>query len=328
MQQDVRAQRLFVIITLTLLFISSAGVGVFMLWWNPKPLGPLREVQGISTRVTRATAAPIVVNAPAGWREKFDAVYTLADGQFVKRIPPPWIPEREYYYRVENAAQAQAMPEMPSYMMMRVQNGRLLNSGMGWMGNNNFRRAPSSVIQSVAGVRTYQMEVPAALAALDVGGDYLLREPSTPQQKLDGLAKIFGEVARKQLRFVQKELERDVVVVRGSYQFKPKLDAPDPTVINLYSDAFDPPQRNSGGGTVPLPSLMESVSSLLDTPIIVDGDLGSPGPVKFKVHQSLYRARAQGPSSLDKVLANLSDQTGLKFERTKRPSPVWVLEEQ
>jgi hypothetical protein len=184
------------------------------------------------------------------------------------------------------------------------------------------------VIQSVAGVRAYQTEVPAALASLDLGGDYLLREPSTPQQKLDDLAKIISEAAKKPLRFVQKQLERDVVAVSGSYQFKPKADAPDPTAINLYGDAFDPPQRNSGGGTIPLASLMESMSSILNTPIVIDGDLGSTESVKFKVHQSLYQARTQGPEAMDKVLANLSDQTGLKFQRTKRPTPVWVLEEQ
>jgi hypothetical protein len=316
MPQDVRGQRLFVIITLVLLFLGSAGIGVFMLVWNPKPTGQLMEVEGISPRITRTVA----INAPAGWREKFDAVYKLADGEIVKRIPPPWIPEREYYWKTEYGSVG-GMNEGPTFIQLQVSNGSLQNAGMGFGGGT--KRSIRSVVESIGAVRAYQLEIPDAASDVDMGGDYIVREPSTTSQKLDALAKIMNGIAGTKYRFAEQKRQREVVVATGSYSFKPKADAPDQTAVHIYADAYDRNGRDGGGGTTDVASLISFVSQLCDVPILVETDLSQGGMAKFRIHQSAYSGESAG--RLDKMLANLADQTGLKFEKVKREVPVWAL---
>jgi hypothetical protein len=327
MEQDIRGQRIVVIVMLSLLFLASAGIGVFMLIWSPKPLGPLTEVPGTSAVRTTRTLTPVVVNAPAGWREKFDAVYTLADGQFVKRIPPPWIPERDYFYKTEYASQAAAMPDGPSYITFRLINGKLQRGGMGFSGTNNFRRPLSSVAQSVGGLRPYQMELDSSASQLDLSGDYIVREPATQKQKLDDLAKIISEMTSKKYQFVEQKRQRDVVLVTGTYTFTPKADAPDKTAVHLYGDSYDPDGRESNYGTTSVQNLLDIAGQLRNVPVINEANVAAAGTVKMHIHQSAYNSGANGTASLEKLLANLADQTGLKFDRVQREMPVWTLVE-
>src|SRR5688500_11369728 len=46
-------------------------------------------------------AEPAADEAKPEWRKKFEEVYRLDDDEVVKFIPPPFIPERELYFRHE-----------------------------------------------------------------------------------------------------------------------------------------------------------------------------------------------------------------------------------
>src|SRR4051812_12137597 len=60
--------------------------------------------------------AMLIVGAHAqdgDWRARFNEVYRLNEGEVLKCIAPPFIPEREVYYRTDHRGQYQAIKEPP-----------------------------------------------------------------------------------------------------------------------------------------------------------------------------------------------------------------------
>ena len=70
--------------------------------------------------------------APDAWRHRFDAVYRLKDGENIRYIKPPFIPERLTYYRTSNPEQAKAVPRGPDYLVLRQDGDKLEMPSMGF----------------------------------------------------------------------------------------------------------------------------------------------------------------------------------------------------
>src|SRR5438093_117797 len=94
------------------------------------------------------------------WQEKFDEVYKLDEGETLKRIAPPFIPERLTYYRTNSQSQAQAIPRGPDYICFHW-TGRLNQWGMGFGYSGGLTL--SQVMQDVIGLQNYEIDGDAKL---------------------------------------------------------------------------------------------------------------------------------------------------------------------
>lgn len=65
------------------------------------------------------------------WRQRFEEVYRLEDNRILKRIAPPFIPERRDYYVNEHSRQASAISTSPDRFIFHW-NGKLKNWGLGF----------------------------------------------------------------------------------------------------------------------------------------------------------------------------------------------------
>ena len=100
------------------------------------------------TTLSHADSPP----AQDGWRARFEAVYLLDDGELVKHIRPPFIPERTTFYRNEESLreQARAIPEPPNYFTFYQSDRKIQNWGLGFIASN--RHTLYYVLRHVFGV--------------------------------------------------------------------------------------------------------------------------------------------------------------------------------
>jgi hypothetical protein len=271
-----------------------------------------------------SSRGPVAAFVPADpqWREKFDKVYTLADNENVKRIGPPYIPERDTFFKV----QISGTSVTPGYMLLRFENGR---AALYSIGSSTSTQPLASLAQRLCGVMTSQLEIPSTIEGINsIAGDWIFRPTATVADRMDGLGAAVGEALNKKLRFEKQQVDRDVVLVSGTYAFKP-LEGSTATGVQLFIDRQDPSPRTT---QTSLPSLFSQLTSYTGVQFVSEIPSGSANSiVPIGIHQSLLQARAAAPvlsdEQLQPLLDNLSKQTGLEFKKDKRKTDIWKLVE-
>jgi hypothetical protein len=264
----------------------------------------------------------------SGWRRRFDEIYHLKDGQIVKRIAPPFIPERDTYYKQERSDLAQAEPESPDYFIFHW-DGNLKYWGFGYKGGHNIL---SGVIQHSLGIRYDEFEGSEELLKTEVPGDWIIRQSSSAEDKLLALEEILKEEMEKKIHFLKRTVDREVIVARGQFHFQPPNGTYKNEQILFYSDILDPDER------VTIKSTINSVEDLLNilgnlTGISVVNDTKSVEAINMPYgrHQSSYIRTIKNPTEKTKrlklLLENLSKQTNLEFRTEVRPVEKWFVVE-
>ncbi|MHC4625225.1 MAG: M56 family metallopeptidase, partial [Planctomycetota bacterium] len=108
------------------------------------------------------------------WRKAFYEVYRLEEGQVLKRIAPPFIPERAEYYRHEERSQASAVPEPPDYFTFHW-DGKLKPWGLGF---TNGKAPLEAVLRHNLNMGRDTFEGPEELLEIQVPGDWIVRKHS------------------------------------------------------------------------------------------------------------------------------------------------------
>jgi hypothetical protein len=129
------------------------------------------------------------------------------------------------------------------------------------------------------------------------------------------------------VHFEKRRVKQDVIIARGSFQFQPIDDPKWNKGVNIYSDKLNEPGRG-GGATADLPEFLTELGNMLHRRV-VNQTVASRGQFEWRYHDSgdLRYARP-GPESemkLDRILANVSRQTGLTFEKTEVEQDVWFV---
>jgi len=275
-----------------------------------------------TTEPTASKAAEDVV-----WRERFHEVYRLTEGQAVKRIAPPFMPERLEYYRHEHASQAHDIPEPPDYFQFRWDESGLRGYGMGFADDLSLKR-----VLGILGLARNECEGPEDLLKTLVPGDWIVRESASREARLRELQRILiGEIGRP-IRFDPKDVERDVIIVRGEYRFRPLtgIATHSSDGVHIYADQLDP-NEGAGGGTDSLDGFLRHVGSWLNKWVINETNSASDTEVVWFNHNSssLHRT-APGPAkdaTINQVLQNLARQTSLTFTQERQGVRVWFVSE-
>ncbi|MFA6240128.1 MAG: carboxypeptidase regulatory-like domain-containing protein [Candidatus Hydrogenedentales bacterium] len=259
------------------------------------------------------------------WREAFDAVYRLNDGEIVRRVPPPFIPERLEYYRFTDRSQAEAIPSGPDFFHFRW-DGELKKWGCGF----GFENGLSLVgIVGNLGVNRYEIEGEQELLDLCVPGDWIMRLDSPIESRLKALESIVAEGAGRKIHFERKAVEREVVVVRGSYSFHSETSAHNPDAINIFADTLDP-NEGAGGGSGTLVEFLAWTGNRINMPVIDETSDTKALQVEWANNRSSALKKVPGEernAKIDLVLANLAKQTSLQFTRERRTIDVWFVTE-
>ncbi|MFC1738394.1 M56 family metallopeptidase [Planctomycetota bacterium] len=262
------------------------------------------------------------------WRQKFNEVYRLDEGQVLKRIAPPFIPEREDYYKYEDPYQASLIGDPPDYFTFHWEDGKLKNWGMGFTGG---KRPLDSVLRSNLSIETNKYDGPEELLQVQVPGDWIVRKPSTIEERLKALEKILSEEIGRNIRFEKRKIEQEVIVATGDFKFHPPSETYEHDSVHLFTDELDPDEGSGGGTADSVNGFLGKLGNLIDMTVIDQTTPSEEIKIPYRHHSSSYLRKVKDETEkkrkLDILLVNLTKQTELQFRIERRPVEIWFVTE-
>ncbi len=237
-------------------------------------------------RDIRRTSAPILATMAKNH-------YSLKAGQNLRRVPPPFPPERMEYYRSGHPSQAKAIPGGPSGMVFHDRGGRLSNWGMTFNGGDGY--SLSGLLDALLGIKKQAVEGGEVLDKI-VPGDWVIRRGAKQDEVLKELETILQQELSLRVRIEWSDVERPVYVVRGTYRFtaldggrtEEKLITADRTAITtpieIYGGALVP-NSGAGGGTGQFDELLDWLGRWIDKPIVSEVKEKPAGKFSWHLHE-------------------------------------------
>lgn len=317
---------------------AAYGIGLY----DARPLtfliGPDGRLLGrfaVEDRLTAATAELErllgVSAATPAWRKRLEEVYYLDEGEAIKDIPPPFIPERQIMidYSLLYTKEPGPSDSLPREMMQGMY------AVCGWDGHliwppyayGGLSYCYPGTLMSRLRLDPVEWDGPMDVlrTRLLPPGDWIVREGLTLEQRIAALESVLGEVFNTSIHIEQRQVEREVVVARGRFKHIPLTPAHEHNTLYLYSDP-DAGENSLGG-------LREgTLASFLDRGIHIAGRL-MPLPIVDETESSdmhiqwRYQTswRALAIEEVDRFLESISKQSSLQFEREQQPATVWFV---
>lgn len=242
------------------------------------------------------------------WETRLNEVYALADGQDVKQVEPPMIPERERYW--EKAQNGNKL--FPSAILTFDWDGKQL----GWKTVSAGDGRLANVVQSAAGLHLWEFDSSVPLG-LPLPGDWVIRHGVSSDRIMQGLGAIVSKKLGRPVRFERRHVMREAVVVRGTYRFVPLAGHPNDGVIEILGD--EPPQNQKltpSLQTMPLRRCLERLDVYANRKIVVETE--SAG-----LRVTIRDRPTWGDGSA--VLRNIAAQTSLQFSPEPREMDLWFM---
>jgi Leucine-rich repeat (LRR) protein len=258
------------------------------------------------------------------WRKRFEAVYRLEDGQILKRVSSPFIPERRDYYLNEHSSQAKLVPRSPDRFTFHWP-GKLKNWGLAFA-----RTDIKSTLRGVLRLKSYEFEGPRELLDLNLPGDWIVRDEAPVAAKLAVLQEVLANELERKIRFEKRTVEHEVIVATGRFSFHPLAEARKQDAVHLYVDELS----SSGGGTVDsVAELLQTIGNRANTYVVDRTEPSEGNNILYYLHRSSrpLRQMESSPEKTEKLkvlLGNITKQTELQFELGSQPVEVWFVTEE
>ena len=260
----------------------------------------------------------------AAWRQRFEAVYHLEDDQILKRISPPFIPERRDYYLNEHSHQASLVSRSPDRFVFHWDR-KLKRGGLGFINTPDI----DSTLRRVLGLNTFEYDGPEELLSLKLPGDWIVRDGTSQEMKLKAFEQLLAEELGRYIRFEKRIVEQEVIVATGRFKFHPIPRAVRQDVVHLYVDELS----TSGGGTVhSVAELLQTIGNRANIYVVDKTEPSEENNILYYLHRSSRELRRMqsSPEKTEKLktfLANLTEQTELQFKVATQPVEIWFVTE-
>ncbi|MHC4643315.1 MAG: hypothetical protein ACYS32_16850 [Planctomycetota bacterium] len=282
------------------------------------------------------------------YEQQFKEVYHLKEGEVLKYIPPSLAESRIKIDKISRAV-GQLVREGRQIITPMTTGERERKSNedhytmFRWDGEIVIVRESRPVFgkdgvslkaafERIIGLSEFEYDIPDNLLTIEIPGDWIVRKGISKEQQLRAFEKIVQNYTNRPIRFERRQIERDVIVARGKFRFKPLIGTYDDNWIHVYSDKLDPDERG-GGGSYSLDSFLTQRLAEIQLKQQVVNLTKSSDNVRIKCgcHESGYLGKiAPGPErivKLDLLLENLSRQTSLVFTKEHREVDIWYVVE-
>ena len=258
----------------------------------------------------------------------YDA-YALKPEEYLKLIPPPYLPGRKVFYEIGvPAVQVKAIPAGPETWVFSWSNGAISQQTMCFG-----KVTLESALRYSIGLRGRQYLVgDAVLLDKAFSGDFVFRKEASQEQRVLALQKTFQD-AKRPLRVAFKDVETEVIVAQGTFVSKPLPEYENGTTVVFYGTAPREDSRSGGGGSGTFAESLDWLGDFLGQPVIAGNVVNAPHSVNF-----LDGPRFTGPDGsrlrklpseeADLVLRHVSEQTGLDFHRERRLVRMLIVEQE
>ena len=275
------------------------------------------------------------------WKQQFEQVYHLEDGQILKRIAPPFIPERREYFVNERTSQAEEYPEGPAMMIFHWRENKANLSYT--LDHHNFRL--SNLVQYIFKISIPDMwwadtknysgnpEGPEQLLGMELPGDWILRNEATPEAKTQALEKLISDEFGRDINIRHRLVERDVIVATGQFKFSPVYSNEEIVMFADEDESVREKGENVFSGTNTITQFLQQLGWLVSVPVIDRTEVVEDTHIEYRAHLSNPSIRriknvSEKKDKLRFFLDTLSKQTNLQFEITREPIEVWFVTEE
>jgi hypothetical protein len=276
------------------------------------------------------------------YEQKLEQAYRLEDGQVLRHIPPSLVEPRRKIDRINRRirqiehAGSQILTCKAScqtkqntnddYYTMSRWDGKLLIGGSRPIFSEPV--SLSTAFERIIGLSSFQYDIPDNLPAIEIPGDWVVRKGASREQKLRAFEKILKDYTKLPIRFEKHRVERDVIVARGKFQFRPLHGTYDDSWIHVFSDKLDSDERGGGtSGSTLDRFLNQRLAAQLNQQVVNLAQSSEDALHTYGTHLSAYLCKMpDGPERDAKVkllLENLARQTSLLFTRERRTVEVW-----
>ena len=266
--------------------------------------------QDVIVPANQVSIIPAVAPVDPNWQQRFDQVYRLDEGEIVRFVPQPYIPQRVAFKRKRQLPLSKNETDSMTFEW----NGTLQRTT--WSPGSG---SPENAVWLCAGLQSFQWTDQTQRRTNDVPGDWIYRKGASVEQKLDGMAKAFSTIRGRPVRFIKDRLTRPVWVVTGNYALTPIREAREGEIVvadhpHLRLGARDPLSRGT------LNQFLQNFQSDMDD-WVVDETTSPDVPVAWRYCKT-------PDTRLESVITSLAAQTSLRFARETRPVEMWVLREE
>lgn len=261
------------------------------------------------------------------WRVQFDKVYRLDEGEVLRYIAEPYIPERGdfFFYQFSRwgwfSVPMRNMPRIPESTVLTWDEKK--NQVKGGMDYGHKR-----LINVFWDFGFYEREFEADPVLLEqrIPGDWIKREGAAREELLEAFEKILNERLSLRIRFVPDEVERDVFICKGTFDFHPLGGEYGNNQIHLFVDKPDPADNiQGGGGSGDLDNFLNYVGRL-GKQRIINADKTVVKDLAWRQHSSTRSGRLKKDLALfEMLLKNVSRQTSLRFEKERQKERIWLV---
>ena len=277
---------------------------------NPEP-APVAKVPATQVVQIPSTTQATTVPVPADWRARFAAVYHLDDGQVLKLVSPPFIPERSRHLKDRKLDQFGDMRNGTT--VFEWQDGEA-----NW---NHWTGQPATVVnvlRACAGVPSYKLQMEEFDRMRRVEGDWVIRQGASEADRVAAIARQIGIATEWLVYFKRQTMEREVFVAHGKYAPTAKPVEPgQPALIHLYLDKHGQPNNHAVGN---VGAFLVTLGETMDTEVIDEtGDTAHDG-----VFWTNHIPSGVAGEFREQMLKHVTEQTGITFTKDRRPREVWV----
>jgi len=289
---------------------SAIAIVVILLLTGSTALVLNKMTVAESPRTTTIPVVPVVApKPPPDWRTRFDKAYALADGEVLKFISAPYIPERDYAIDEAN----------PQGNMMDRRRGILVfefrDNAPHFTRWTVQKPSVANILRVVIGIPRYHFQiddVPQTMGLLV--GDWVIRSGATHEELTAALAAILKRLGWP-IKFEKQQIERELFIARGSY--KPRADVPpDDRFVHIFLDEKKNPLGANAGN---VHEFLISIGELMNHEIIDE----TQNP-KESIFWRNYLPGDISDKFADRLLDNITDETALDFHREKRQTILWT----
>jgi hypothetical protein len=257
--------------------------------------------------------------------------YSLARGESLRRIPPPFVEARWVYYRESMPDQAAHLPDGPASMFFHWKDGELTLKYMKLGGPNGPGHNLTGLLHSVLGVQRQNLEGPEDIIWLKpLPGDWVVQEDAKmwPNRTLPQIENILKKDFQLNVRLEFHEVIKPVYVARGDYAYtglpdsKLQIDLtrPNADFVEVFEDDAYRQSKMGQPSSGSLRDFFDHVA-VWSKVSIIDETTNPPLVVHWRHH--FERGKVTTEENPDRILPNITKQTGLNF--TKEDRPVQVL---
>ena len=264
--------------------------------------------------------------------KEFHDIYSLEKQEIIKLIKPPFVLGRQEYFQIPTSWYGSvflSLERQGALQFNLIWDGELQKTPFSTYTYTHVPPKLERILLWTLCMPYYDFNLPKELDIKISYGDWIVRTKSSLADQLKALEEIVYAETNRAIRFEKRKVEREVIVAKGSYEFRPHPNGISPNHIHVTWDG-------SLGG-IPHEKTVNSLAEFfryverdIKMKIVDETEPMEKTTIQFKTSKNLAWMGDFDDvknKSLDGFLFNLSLTTSLRFTVENRPAEVWFVTE-